>query len=281
MTPHNRLLMSDESITTVEVSRVTGNASRSEADVVAVEEPLEIRLAWSAADGPREKVVSVTMRTPGHDFDLAAGFLFTEGVIATSGAIESIRQWGGPNVVRVLLRAGFTFDTSSIERHFYTTSSCGVCGKASIDAVRVAHPVPLAERPPLPIDLVHRLPALLESAQRDFRSTGGLHGAAIIDREGLVLTLREDVGRHNATDKAIGAQFRKGATPLSDAILMVSSRASFELVQKAVVAGIPVLAAVGAPTSLAIELARETGLTLLAFVREKRFNVYAGSVASS
>ncbi len=278
LTPHNRRLMSDGSTTNVDVCRVHGTTSTNEPDVVAVEEPLEIRLAWSDSAGPREKVISVTMRTPGHDYDLAAGFLFTEAIVATGEAIESIRHWGGPNVVRVELRPGHTFHPTTIERHSYTTSSCGLCGKTSIDAVRIARPAPLAKRDPVAASLVHTLPALLQSAQAGFLSTGGLHGAAVIDRQGRLLTMREDVGRHNATDKAIGAQFRMGSTPLSDALLMVSSRASFELVQKALVAGIPILAAVGAPTSLAIELARDAGMTLLAFVRDQRFNVYSGSV---
>ena len=270
--------MSRPSVTSVDVLRVRGLDFTNEPDPVAVEEPLEIRLAWTDASGPREKVISVTMRTPGEDYDLAAGFLFTEGDVRSSESVESIRHWGGPNVVRVALREGCTFDASTIERHFYTTSSCGVCGKSSIEAVRIARPAALASRPPLSASLVHRLPALLQSTQEGFRSTGGLHGAAIIDRQGRLLTLREDVGRHNATDKAIGASFRTGATPLADAILMVSSRASFELVQKALVAGIPALAAIGAPTSLAIELARDAGMTLVAFVRDQRFNVYAGNI---
>lgn len=270
--------MSDHSVISVGVSRVRGLAVSDSADSVAVEEPLEIRLAWTDDSGPREKVISVTMRTPGDDQDLAAGFLFTEGILQSGHAIESIRQWGGPNVVRVSLRPGSRFDPRSIERHFYTTSSCGVCGKASIDAVRISQPAALAERPPLNAGLVHRLPALLQSEQEGFRTTGGLHGAALIDRHGNLLTLREDVGRHNAADKVIGAKVRAGHAPLSDMVLMLSSRASFELVQKALVAGIPVVAAVGAPTSLAIELARESGMTLLAFVRDQRFNVYAGSV---
>lgn len=265
-------------MTRIDVVRVRSSEVTTETDFVAVEEPLEIRLAWADPSGPREKAISVTMRTPGYDYDLAAGFLFTEGIVRSHDAVESIRHWGGPNVVRVALREGCTFDRSTIDRHFYTSSSCGVCGKSSIEAVRIARPAELATRPPLKASLVHQLPSLLQSSQEGFRSTGGLHGAAIIDREGRLLTLREDVGRHNATDKAIGASFRAGATPLSDAVLMVSSRASFELVQKALIAGIPVLAAIGAPSSLAIDLAREAGMTLLAFVRDQRFNVYAGSV---
>ncbi|MGZ7080120.1 MAG: formate dehydrogenase accessory sulfurtransferase FdhD, partial [Thermoanaerobaculia bacterium] len=225
----------------------------------------------------REKNISVTMRTPGDDFDLAAGFLMTEGIIGAASDIESIRQWGSPNVVRVSLRDGVRFDSSKLDRHFYTTSSCGVCGKTSIDALRVAI-TPLPKRNAIDSALVYRLPALLETQQSAFRSTGGLHGAAVIGGRGDVLCVREDIGRHNAVDKAIGSLFRQGKTPLRDTILMVSSRAGFELAQKAIMAGIPALATVGAPSTLAVELAREFNLTLLGFVRDGRFNVYAGEV---
>jgi FdhD protein len=265
--------MPEERIAPVDVTRVTqGSVTRNE-DVLAVEEPLEIRVAWEE----REKNISVTMRTPGDDFDLAAGFLFTEGLIRAAGDIESIRHWGSPNVVRVALNK--PIDASKLDRHFYTTSSCGVCGKTSIDAVRV-----VSGGPPLPsarisAEIVHRLPKILEQNQSAFRATGGLHGAAIVSDAGDLLRIREDIGRHNAVDKVIGALFREGATPLSNSILVVSSRASFELVQKAVVAGIAVLAAVGAPSTLAVDLAREFGVTLLGFVRDGRFNVYSGEVA--
>jgi FdhD protein len=169
-------------------------------------------------------------------------------------------------------------DAARLDRHFYTTSSCGVCGKTSIDALRVtASSLPSNPHAVDPA-VIHRLPAILRDQQATFRSTGGNHGAAIVDREGTLIRLREDIGRHNAVDKVIGSLFQEGAMPLSDTILMVSSRASFELVQKAVVAGIPLLAAVGAPSSLAVELAHEFGLTLLGFVRDGRFNVYAGRV---
>ena len=256
--------MSDARIAPVDVRRVTRSSSTSEDDALAVEEPLEIRVG--------EKNVAVTMRTPGDDFDLAAGFLFTEGLVR-EGEIESIRHWGSPNVVRVALRVGVALDASKLDRHFYTTSSCGICGKTSIEAIRVlAQPLePVRPR----AELIHRLPSMLEGGQSTFHRTGGLHGAAIFDAEGELLGLREDVGRHNAVDKAIGALFREGR---GGAILVVSGRASFELVQKAIVARIGVLAAVGAPSSLAVELARELNLTLLGFVRDDRFNIYAGDV---
>ena len=270
--------MAEERTASVDVTRILRETARRDGDVLAVEEPLEIRVAWEAAGEPRQKNISVTMRTPGDDFDLAAGFLLTEGLIAAAGDIDEIRHWGSPNVVRVALRRGIELDTGRLDRHFYTTSSCGICGKTSIEALRVATPI-LPVRSPVASSLVHRLPALLEQHQSAFRATGGLHGAAVFDARGELLGIREDIGRHNAVDKVVGALFRAGATPLADSVLMVSSRASFELVQKAVVAGITVFASVGAPSSLAVDLAREFRLTLLGFVRDNRFNVYAGEVA--
>lgn len=270
--------MPEERIASVGVTRVTLQSAAHVDDVLAVEEPLEIRVAWGADGAQREKNISVTMRTPGDDFDLAAGFLFTEGLIRSGSQIESIRHWGSPNIVRVALAGDVRPDTAKLDRHFYMTSSCGVCGKTSIDAVRVVH----TDAPRVPVavgsGVVHALPKLLEQNQSAFRATGGLHGAAIVKRTGELLRVREDIGRHNAVDKVVGSLFLDGATPLVDSILMVSSRASFEIAQKAIVAGIPVLASVGAPSTLAVDLAREFGLTLLGFVRDGRFNVYSGVV---
>ena len=267
--------MADQT-TSVEVTRVAAQDDRAD-DVVAIEEPLEIRAAWTAGSELREKNISVTMRTPGDDFDLAVGFLFTEALIGGGGDVESVRHWGSPNRVRVALGPHARIDTSKLERHFYTTSSCGVCGKTSIESLRVVT-APLPPRGAIARDVVHRLPAQLHDAQPAFRATGSVHGAAIFDNAGTLLRGREDVGRHNAVDKVIGSFVRENAAPLSDAILAVSSRASFEIVQKAVMAGIPVVASVGGPSSLAIELAREFGVTLLGFVRDGRFNVYSGAV---
>ncbi len=269
--------MPQERIAPVETIKVTGQSAIETEDVLAVEEPLEIRVAWRSGGEQREKPISVTMRTPGDDFDLAAGFLFTEALIRSGAEIESIRQWGSPNVVRVSLVDGATIDSAKLDRHFYTTSSCGVCGKTSIDAVRVIQSG-LTKRSRIERSLVHRLPALLSEQQQAFRATGGLHGAAILRPSGELLRIREDIGRHNAVDKAIGSLVLEEPESLAGAILMVSSRASFELAQKAIVAGIGVLAAVGAPSTLAVEAAREFGLTLLGFVRDGRFNVYAGEV---
>jgi FdhD protein len=261
----------DARIRTIRISR----HDHSEADdVVAVEEPLEIRVAQRRHGVHDVKPVSVTMRTPGDDFDLALGFLFTEGILKSIDDLESIRHWGSANVVRVALRDGATVDLQKLQRHFYATSSCGVCGKSSIDALRV-HASPIPARPPIDAALIHRLPSLLRATQNAFDATGGLHAAAIVTLEGELLVAREDVGRHNAVDKTIGAMLAARALPLARHVLVVSSRASFELVQKAVVAGIPILAAVGAPSSLAIELAKEMGMTLLGFVREGRYNTYS------
>jgi FdhD protein len=270
--------VSEQRTATVGVTRIRGVSTAHEDDVVAVEEPLEIRVAWHAEGELREKNISVTMRTPGDDFDLAAGFLFTEGLLRSANDIDSLRHWGSPNVVRVAMKSGVHLDTASLDRHFYTTSSCGICGKTSIEALRV---VTSTLGTPRPVDgeLIYRLPEILNEQQPTFRATGSIHGAALFSREGEVRVIREDIGRHNAVDKVVGAMFREGATPLSDAILMVSSRASFEIAQKAIMAGIPVLASVGGPSSLAVDLAREFGLTLLGFVRDGRYNVYAGEVA--
>ena len=271
--------MPDPRTASVGVTRINGREAVGSDDVVVVEEPLEIRAAWTASGELREKSISVTMRTPGDDSDLAAGFLFTEGLIRSRSDVDSLRHWSSPNVLRVALNDGVRIDTSKLDRHFYTTSSCGVCGKTSIEALRVC----AAERPrlthPITSDTVHRLPSCLAEHQDAFHSTGALHAAGIFDMTGALLRCREDIGRHNAVDKVIGSMFLDGATPLADTILMVSSRGSFEIVQKAAVAGIPVVASVGAPSTLAVDLARDFGITLLGFVRNGRFNVYAGEVA--
>lgn len=271
--------MSDPRIASVEVTRVVGESAAGGDDVVAVEEPLEIRCAWTAGDELREKSISVTMRTPGDDGDLAAGFLFTEGLLHAAADVDSLRHWSSPNVMRVALRNGARFDTSKLDRHFYTTSSCGVCGKTSIEALRVATSSQPQKSGAIRTAVIHRLPQKLEEHQAAFRATGALHAAAIFDAGGALLRCREDIGRHNAVDKVIGSLFLENATPLSDTILMVSSRTSFEIVQKAVMAGIPVIASVGAPSTLAVDLARDFHVTLLGFVRDGRFNVYTGEVA--
>jgi FdhD protein len=260
------------------VSRYSATGLTIQSDALAVEEPLEIRLGCDV-DGTRvRRSISITMRTPGHDLELAVGFLFTEGIIAGPGQLTSVRGCGAGNVVCIDLKRGVAVDLSRLERNFYTASSCGVCGKASLKAVRVAPTHRLRpEWPVVDATTVQRLPERLRGAQAVFDRTGGLHAAALFDSAGHLLALREDVGRHNALDKLIGAQFQAGQTPLLDSVLLVSGRASFELVQKAAVAGIPILAAVGAPSSLAVSLASEHGMTVMGFVRHDRFNVYAGA----
>jgi FdhD protein len=258
-----------QALAAVSTCRVSTSGTSARADVLAVEEPVEIRRVHRA--------VSITMRTPGHDLELAVGFLFTEGILAAREQLAGVRSCGGGNVARVDLRPGVAVDLARLERHFYTASSCGVCGKASLQAVRVCAWARLPEGPVVEAEVIHRLPEALRAAQAVFDRTGGLHAAALFDARGDLLCLREDVGRHNALDKLIGARFLAGDTPLSEGVLLVSGRASFELVQKAVVAGIPILAAVGAPSSLAVSLAREHGLTVLGFVRQDRFNIYTGT----
>jgi FdhD protein len=261
------------------VHRVHGATTSEADDVVAVEEPLEIRLAYEDSGGPGARVerkLSITMRTPGDDADLAVGFVCTEGLVASRDEVASVRPID-TDVVVVELRGAPRIDLRRLDRSFVTTSACGVCGKASLDAIRVPTSTPIAPGPVLPSAVVHALPAALRTAQSVFERTGGIHAAALFDPTGARRALREDVGRHNAVDKLIGAMFLEGALPLAGYALMVSGRASFELVQKARVAGIPILAAVGAPSSLAIDLARSEGMTVLGFVRDDRFNVYCGA----
>ena len=263
----------------------SGGEVSVEQDALAVEEPLEIRLGFIKNGKRTHKSISITMRTPGDDFELAAGFLFTEGIIKSADQITKIKHCGVPakdsifnNTVRVDLRSDVKIDFKRLERHFYTSSSCGVCGKTSIEALQTGV-CSLAENtsPIFAAETIHRLPEILRTSQNVFDRTGGLHAAALFNQAGEMESLREDVGRHNAVDKIIGTKFLAGTTPVSDKLLLVSGRASFELVQKALMAGIPILAAVGAPSSLAVELAREYGMTLLGFVRDNRFNIYCGA----
>jgi len=238
-------------------------------DVLAVEEPLEIRLGGRA--------VSITMRTPGHDTELAAGFLFAEGLLRSPDDIAAARQ-PARNSIEFDLASDATPALDRLNRNFYMTSSCGVCGKASLEALEMAGcPALPLEAPAVRAELLHSLPESLRHSQAVFDQTGGLHAAALFDFDGRLLAAREDVGRHNAVDKLIGAEFLGGRTPLAERLLLVSGRTSFELVQKALMAGIPVLAAVGAPSSLAVELALRFRMTLIGFLRNRRFNVYSGA----
>jgi FdhD protein len=261
---------------------VDGESVSRGADRVAVEEPLEIRVIVDQDGRPERHSIAVTMRTPGHDVELAAGFLFTEGALSSPEVVREIgysvtrSSLSASNVIAVTLVDGTPFDAARLTRNVYTTSSCGVCGKTSLELVRAS----CEARPKGDLRLtpafLHALPGRLREAQPRFGETGGEHGAALFDASGTLLLAREDVGRHNAVDKIVGSLFLAESLPASDRILLVSGRASFELVQKALVAGIPVLASVGAPTSLAVDLALEFGMTLVGFLRDDRFNIYSG-----
>ena len=265
-------------IADVRIVTVDAEGARRTKDKLAVEEPLEIRCGGPGQPATR---VAVTMRTPGHDFELAAGFLFTEGLLDDPQDVESIRYCDDIdtpeqqyNVVTVNLRR--PFDASVLQRNFYATSSCGICGKAAIDHIEVSCDAIVGDLT-VSSETVLGLSAGLRARQRVFDRTGGLHATGLFASDGSMLETREDVGRHNAMDKLIGARFLAGETPLSDRIALVSGRASFELVQKIARAGVPVLCAVSAPSSLAVETARRLGVTLVGFLRDERFNVYCGA----
>jgi FdhD protein len=251
---------------------------RSRSDQLATEEPLEIRLVSP------QKTIAVTMRTPGADFELAAGFLYGEGVVKSREDIARISYCVDPevdgeqrfNIVNVALREGLGVDLQPLERHFFTTSACGVCGKASLEALRLRGCPVIPEGTEVPVEVIYSLPEQLRKAQRVFSSTGGLHAAALFDVQGQLLSVQEDVGRHNALDKLVGSAVLSNQLPLNNHIVMVSGRSSFEILQKCLAAGVPIVCAVSAPSSLAVALAREFGITLVGFLRGERFNVYAG-----
>lgn len=249
----------------------------SVADRVAVEEPLEIRLGYEACGERQTNSISITMRTPGHDEELAVGFLLAESIIASSDEVAFVKPCDSDNTVRVELESGVGVDIGRLQRHFFTSSSCGVCGKASLDALRVQGvAAPVRGRDFIAREVLLGIPDKLRAVQATFAETGGLHASAAFDARGEFVVVREDIGRHNAVDKVVGALFAQERFPAPDLGLMVSGRASFELVQKALVAGMPLLAAISAPSSLAVELAREFNVTLIGFLRGDTFNVYAG-----
>ena len=268
----------------IEISKVDGSRVSKRRDDIAVEEPLEIQVSSSSAGGSAAKSVSITMRTPGADHELAVGFLFTEGIIQSADQVLSVRHCGEAdpdsglnNIVRVQIDPEVDLQLDRLERHFYTTSSCGVCGKASLDALRVTGLGSLAAQQTIfSAQTLIDIPDRVRKQQPLFSKTGGLHAAAIFGSDGEISIVKEDVGRHNATDKAIGSLFSAGQLPGYELALLMSGRASFELVQKALVAGIPLLAAVGAPSSLAVQTAKEFGMTLIGFLRDGTFNIYAG-----
>jgi FdhD protein len=260
----------------IDALRDAGNVHRT--DAIAVEEPLEIRLIKerSGENGGTGRPVSITMRTPGNDSELALGFLHGEGLLREPRDVLDARHCGpSGNVVRVTVRADLPLDLDRLNRNFYTTSSCGVCGKASIEAVtasaglrRVSSDLVVRE------SVLRTMPDILRAAQTGFAETGGMHAVGLFTAEGELLALREDVGRHNAMDKLVGAEWMSGALPWSQRVLLLSGRASFELIQKAMMAGAPVVAAIGAPSTLAVELAESAGITLVAFLRSGGCNVY-------
>jgi FdhD protein len=266
--------------TKTRVRVVEDGGMRVRPDALATEEPMEIRLLA----GPTKQTVAVTMRTPGADFELAAGFLYGEGIVTSSEDILKISYCVDPeidaeqqyNIVNVELRSGREFDLRPLERHFYTTSACGVCGKASLEQLELRGCPVISPGPEVSAETIYSLPETLREAQGLFDATGGLHAAALFDGEGELLALREDVGRHNATDKLVGWALLEGRLPLSEHVVLVSGRSSFEIMQKCLTAGVPVVCAISAPSSLAVDVAREFGMTLVGFLRGGRFNVYAG-----
>jgi len=273
-----------ESARVFAIRRFTQNGSHDIDDHIAVEEPMEIRVRSGPDSNRSKRSVSITMRTPGHDFELAAGFLFTERILTSPEQIRSIVFCGAPppgrnesNVVRVETHE-IDLDLDRLQRHFFTSSSCGICGKVSLEALEIGDLPPLdPDRPRFKSELIYGLPDLLRSSQPLFDQTGGLHAAGLVDAAGTIFEVREDVGRHNAVDKILGRRFLDGNTPLADLMMVVSGRASFEILQKALAAGVPGIIAVGAPSSLAVDLARRFGMTLVGFTSPGRFNVYSGS----
>ncbi|RVU43163.1 formate dehydrogenase accessory sulfurtransferase FdhD [Lujinxingia sediminis] len=249
-------------------------------DLLVIEEPMELRIDYAIAGKRASRSLAITMRTPGDDEDLARGFLLTEGIIASEADLVSLKRCTdgqgeeSPNIWRATLAASCTFDPGKLQRNFYSTSSCGVCGKASLDALHHQGVMPVAPGPTLNAALLLQLPDLLRAAQATFDRTGGLHACALFNARGELLDLAEDVGRHNALDKLLGRALRRGELPLNDRILVLSGRASFELIQKSLVAGIGLVAAVGAPSSLAVDLSDTYAQTLVGFLRDARFNVY-------
>lgn len=263
-----------KSVALTQVLEWHDGAVRRKEDYLAAEEPLEIRVG--------EHPLSVTMRTPGHDLELAAGFLFTEGIVERRAQILDLQESAGQNaanhdnVVAVRLAPEAMPDFARMRRHFFAASSCGICGKASIDQVRARALAPLSDSFRIDAEVLIRMPEALRESQAVFGRTGGLHAAALFDAAGELLALREDIGRHNAVDKVIGWALLDQRVPLSSAVLMVSGRGGFEIVQKAIIAGVPVVACVSAPSSLAVQMAREMRQTLIGFLRGRRLVIYAG-----
>jgi FdhD protein len=281
-------------ITSLPIQKISADHRFDTHDPVVVEEPLEIVLEYGPIGKRTEQTVSVTMRTPGQDLELALGFLFTEDIIPGNTALlepetiaarentenENIdsENTNSQNTIKIALDPEANPDLKKLERHFYTSSSCGVCGKTSIDSLYTARPIPQRQAPlTINANTLYHLPLLLREGQNLFDATGGLHAAGLFDHRGQLLAVREDIGRHNALDKLIGYALLQNDLPLGQHILLLSGRACFELIQKAAMAGFTIVAAVGPPSSLAVQLARESGITLVGFLREERFNIYSGA----
>ena len=265
------------------ITKYSSGSFEEKTDSIAIEAPLEIRLGFGPEHEREQKSISVTMRTPGNDEELAMGFLFTEGIIDSASDLLSIKHCGDVkeeeknNIIRAELKPTIKIDWSKLDRHFYTTSSCGVCGKSSIDAVKSNCLKPITSSVKATASTILQLAEQLNSSQLVFSLTGGIHASALFNEQGNLLMIREDVGRHNALDKIIGASGLGNNLPLSESILLLSGRISFELVQKSAVAGIPIVAAFGAPSSLAIELAEEMNISLIGFLKKDKFNIYSGN----
>jgi FdhD protein len=265
----------------VGIIKINENVAQHFQDTLANEEPLEIRIGYGDAVQRMQKSISVTMRTPGNDYELAKGFLFTEGIIKNPLDIQSLKHCDGinENVVNIELKEGVAVEVNRLERNFYTTSSCGICGKSSIEAVKTSCRIDKTGNDDLKFssEIIYQLPEVLRRRQDVFEFTGGLHACGLFDSSGNMLLLREDIGRHNAVDKLIGAALDQFVMPLNRYLLLLSGRASFELVQKASMAGIKIIAAIGAPSSLALQMAEEAGITLIGFLRNSSFNIYSGA----
>lgn len=274
-------------ISPVDIVKVFRDSFEEKSDLVVVEEPLEIRLGYGSMDSREQRSVSVTMRTPTNDFELALGFLYSEGIITSYSQVLSIKHCVDlgnqvtENIVRVELKPNVAVNLQLLQRNFYATSSCGICGKASIEAIEnmvcnLANQKTKENSLKIGLDFIVSLPKILAKHQKVFEYTGGLHAAALFDSEGKIIILREDIGRHNALDKIIGNALMQDFLPLHNSILLMSSRASFELIQKAVMANISIIVTIGAPSSLAIQTAEQFGITLIGFLRNETFNIYTG-----
>ncbi len=271
------------SVSSTKIIKIGSQGQKHLTDLVAIEEPLEIRLGIGSKNKREQLSLSVTMRTLGHDKELALGFLFAEGIISSFNEVnsidycETVKPEEQGNVLRVELSPTVRVNEDKFARHFYTSSSCGVCGKSSIEAIKVPIPLQKVSFPSVDAKLICKLLQLLKEAQKVFEHTGGLHACGLFDVNGTLLKLREDVGRHNAVDKLIGALLIENNLPISKSIMMLSGRISFELVQKAARAGIQFIAAIGAPSSLAIAMAKKHHITMVGFLKNSSFNIYSGS----